>query len=177
MRVDVNAVEPTSHDEALHDAHMFGAQLGPAKVPVFATHRNGPQRALEMVGIHRYVRIGEKYLQPQPAFSHVVEGFGKQCGRPQSMSLQMPIDPGEEGLDMRFTMGKTMKLFDLSRQCSCSNVVLDLIEGRNAPECLEHRLGLFCLRRDELAAGVAPTQSMCDTNLLGIARIGRVPIG
>lgn len=34
--VDVNAVEPTSHDEALHDTNMFGAQLGPTKIPIFS---------------------------------------------------------------------------------------------------------------------------------------------
>jgi hypothetical protein len=34
--VDVDAVEPTSHDEALHDTDVFGAQLGPTEIPIFA---------------------------------------------------------------------------------------------------------------------------------------------
>jgi hypothetical protein len=33
--VDVNAVEPASHDEALHYAHMFGTQFGPTEIPIF----------------------------------------------------------------------------------------------------------------------------------------------
>jgi len=33
--VDVNTVEPTCHDEALHDADVFGAELGPTKIPIF----------------------------------------------------------------------------------------------------------------------------------------------
>ena len=34
--VDVNAVEPTCHDEARHDTNVFSAELSPTKIPIFA---------------------------------------------------------------------------------------------------------------------------------------------
>jgi hypothetical protein len=34
--VDVNAVESTRHDEALHDTDVFGAELSPTEIPIFA---------------------------------------------------------------------------------------------------------------------------------------------
>jgi len=56
--VHVNNVETTSHDKALHDAYMSGAELSPTKIPIFAAHRDRAQRALRMVRIHLHVRIG-----------------------------------------------------------------------------------------------------------------------
>jgi hypothetical protein len=35
VRVDVNAMQPTDHDQALHDADVFRTQFGPTEVPVF----------------------------------------------------------------------------------------------------------------------------------------------
>lgn len=40
VRVDV--VQPTGCDQALDDADVLGAQLGPAEHPIFPTHRNRP---------------------------------------------------------------------------------------------------------------------------------------
>ena len=40
--VDVNAVEPASHDEALHDTYLFGAQFGPTKIPIFSITESFP---------------------------------------------------------------------------------------------------------------------------------------
>ena len=36
--VDVNAMEPAGHDEALHDTHVFGAQFSPTEIPIFPAH-------------------------------------------------------------------------------------------------------------------------------------------
>jgi hypothetical protein len=80
VRVDVNAVEPTSHNQALHDADLFGAQLGPTKIPILSAHWNNTQRALQMVGVQRHLGVGEKYFQPQPPLTHIVESFRKGCG-------------------------------------------------------------------------------------------------
>jgi len=33
--VRIDLVQATSHNEALHDADMFGAQLGPTEIPIF----------------------------------------------------------------------------------------------------------------------------------------------
>ena len=73
IRVDVDAVEPASDDQALHDADLFGTQLGPTEIPIFSAHRDSAQGALEMVGIQWHVGVGEEYFQAQPPFPDVVE--------------------------------------------------------------------------------------------------------
>jgi len=55
VRVDV--VQAARDEQALHDPDVLGAKLGPTEVPVFPAHRNHAQRALEMVGVDRHVRI------------------------------------------------------------------------------------------------------------------------
>jgi hypothetical protein len=60
VAVNVSAVKPTRYNEALQDIHLFGAQFGPAEIPIFPAHRDCSQRALQMVGVHRYVWVGEK---------------------------------------------------------------------------------------------------------------------
>ena len=61
--VRVDAVQSTSDDQTLDDADVPGAELSPTEKPGFSTHGNDTQRALDMVGVDRYVRIGEKYLK------------------------------------------------------------------------------------------------------------------
>ena len=36
ISVGVDAMQATRDDQTLHDAHVLGAELGPAEVPVFA---------------------------------------------------------------------------------------------------------------------------------------------
>src|SRR5438105_317366 len=111
VSVDVNTVEPASHDEALHDTHMFGAQFGPTKIPIFSTHRDRTQRALQMVGVHRYVWVGEKYFQPQPPLAHIVERLGKGRGGAQAVFLETAVHPRKEGFYMRLAVRKAMERF------------------------------------------------------------------
>jgi hypothetical protein len=61
--VNIDTVEPTSHDQALHDPDVFRAQLGPTEIPIFSAHRDGAQRTLQMVGIQWHIGVGEKDLQ------------------------------------------------------------------------------------------------------------------
>ena len=42
--VRVDAVHLAGDDQALEDADVLGAELGPAKEPVLAAHRDGAQR-------------------------------------------------------------------------------------------------------------------------------------
>ena len=52
VRIDV--MQPTGDQQALHDANVPGAEFGPTKQPVFATHRDHPQ---EFAGIRGQVSI------------------------------------------------------------------------------------------------------------------------
>ena len=42
VSVGIDAMQPAGDDQALHDADMFGAEFGPAEIPVFPTHRDHP---------------------------------------------------------------------------------------------------------------------------------------
>ena len=56
--IGIDVVQSARHQQALHDTDVLGAEFGPTE-PIFATHRNHPQCALQMVGIDRHVRVAE----------------------------------------------------------------------------------------------------------------------
>lgn len=63
----MDLAQPARNDQALHDTHARGAELGPAEIPVLAAHRNHPQRALQMIRVYGHIRIREKDFQAQAA--------------------------------------------------------------------------------------------------------------
>ena len=48
--VRIDLMQPAGHDEALDDAHVLGPQFRPGEEPGLASHRNGSQRTLQVVG-------------------------------------------------------------------------------------------------------------------------------
>ncbi len=63
--VRIDAVQSAGDDQALDDTDVFGAELGPAEEPRFSAHGNHTQGSLEMIGIDRNIRIGEKDFEPE----------------------------------------------------------------------------------------------------------------
>lgn len=61
--VRIDLVQAAGHQQALDDADVFGAQLGPREQPVAAPHRDDPQGALDLVGVDRDVGIVEVNLK------------------------------------------------------------------------------------------------------------------
>lgn len=51
---------------------MCSADLSPAKYPVTTTHRYWAQRPFQVVGVQRYIRIIQKYLECICSFQGVV---------------------------------------------------------------------------------------------------------
>ena len=78
VSVGIDAVQSASDDEALHDAKMLGAELGPAEQPVFAPHRDDTQAALQMIGVQRQVRIIEEQLEPSPTLVCIGQRAGQR---------------------------------------------------------------------------------------------------
>ena len=79
--VGVDVVQPAGDDQALDDADVFGREFGPAEEPVLPTHGTPPQGALEMVGIDRYVWIGQIDLQATSSLVGVGERLGQRIAR------------------------------------------------------------------------------------------------
>ena len=55
--IRIDAVQSASNNQALDNADVFSAKFCPAKEPGLAAHGDNPQRALEMIGINRYIGI------------------------------------------------------------------------------------------------------------------------
>lgn len=54
--VGVNVMQPAGGHQTLHDTDMLRAEFSPGEHPGLATHRDGAQRTLEMVGVDLHVR-------------------------------------------------------------------------------------------------------------------------
>jgi hypothetical protein len=83
---------------------VLGAEFGPAKIPILAPHGYDTQRALEMAGIHRHIRVGQEYFQPKSAHAHVLQCLDERRARAQAMLFELSIDPVEERIDPRLAV-------------------------------------------------------------------------
>ena len=75
VRIDV--VQSAGDDEALCDADVLRTHFGPTEIPIFPPHRDHAQCALDVVGVHRYVGIGEKDFQSLARCTRIAQRFGK----------------------------------------------------------------------------------------------------
>ncbi len=123
--VGIDAVEPAGDDQALDDADVFGAQLGPAEEPRFSAHGNNAQRALEMVGVDRDIRIGDEHLEAQPAGFGIDQRLDERMSGREPLAFELALDPVEEDLELGFAVGEPMELFGLSGQVLIADVLLD----------------------------------------------------
>mgnify|MGYP006172658723 CR=1 FL=1 len=79
--VRIDFMQPTGRNQALDDADMLGAELGPAEHPVFSTYGNRPQRPFEVVGIDRHIRVGQEHLQCRSSLVRVDQRLGQRVAR------------------------------------------------------------------------------------------------
>ena len=76
--VGIDAMQAAGDDQALDDADVFGTELGPAEDPVLASHGDDSQGALQVVRVDRNIGIGEKDLEPDPAFARIVQSLDER---------------------------------------------------------------------------------------------------
>lgn len=89
IRIGIDSVQSACDDQALHDPDVLGTEFGPTEVPMFSSHRNRAQRALQMVGVDRYIRIAQEDFQSKPPLAHVVECLRERIARQQPMPLEL----------------------------------------------------------------------------------------
>jgi hypothetical protein len=60
-------------DQALNDADVLGAEFGPVEEPGFSAHRYDTRRSFRLVGVDRYIRIGEEEFESDTALAPIVQ--------------------------------------------------------------------------------------------------------
>lgn len=145
-------MQSAGDDQALDDADVPGAEFGPTKKPRFSAHGDDTQRALDMVRVDRYVRVGEEYFQAHAPLSHVVECWDERTARREALSLELPLDPLEKHLDPRFAVGQPVQLLVLAREVALADLCFDAIDRLDLLEGLGDPRGVGFLGFEEGAA-------------------------
>lgn len=83
--VGVDAAQSAGDQQALHAADVFGAELGPAKHPRLASHRDRTQGSFQMVGVDRHLGVSEEDLQPSAPFARLRQCLGERVARQQAL--------------------------------------------------------------------------------------------
>jgi hypothetical protein len=89
--VRIDFMQSAGDDQALDDADLFGAEFGPAEQPGFSPHWNDPERALEMIGIDRDIRIGEEYLKPESASFRIDQRFDERVRGREPLAFALAL--------------------------------------------------------------------------------------
>ena len=88
-----------------------------------------------MVRVDRDIGIGEKKLEPDASFAHVVQRLDKWVRRRKSLALELQIDPLEEQFHEGFAVGQPMQLLGLAAEFAIADLLLygikslDLFQG------------------------------------------------
>src|SRR6185437_6953406 len=175
--VHVDAMQPAGDDERLDDANMLGAELRPAEVPIFTPHRYDSQGALKVVRVQRDIGVGQEHLEPSSAFASVIECIDERVLWAQSVRLEPPIHPAEERLHVRLAVYQAMQSLGLPCELLAADLLLNVVERADAAQSFTHALGIGRFGLEDLPACVRPALSVSNANLLGVARIGNVPVG
>ena len=92
---------------------------------IVSAHGNNAQRALEMVGVDRDIRIGDEHLEAQPAGFGIDQRLDERMSGREPLAFELALDPVEEDLELGFAVGEPMELFGLSGQVPIADVLLD----------------------------------------------------
>ncbi len=66
-----------------------------------------------MVGVDRHVRTGEEDLQAPSAFARIGQRLGEWVSGPQTLTLELALDPVEEHLDLRLETRSCITTFSI----------------------------------------------------------------
>jgi hypothetical protein len=93
----IDALEATGGQQTLDDPHMARPYFRPTEHPVFAAQRKGSTLPLQMIGINRDLRIGQKHFE----FGFPLQRLPRRL--PEGIGGQPPLrdhgvfEPGKEG--------------------------------------------------------------------------------
>ncbi len=87
--VGIDAVQAAGDDQALDDADMFRTEFRPGKHPRLPTHRNRPERTLQVVGVDGDIRIGEEDFEPASSISDVGKCLGQRTAWQEALVFEL----------------------------------------------------------------------------------------
>jgi hypothetical protein len=126
--VGIDAVEPAGDDEASDDADLFGTQIGPAEQPRLSAHGNNTQRALEVVGVDRNIRIGDEHLKAEPASFGIDQRLDERMSGREALTFERAFHPVEEDFELGFAVREPIELFSLPGEAFVADFLVDGIE-------------------------------------------------
>src|SRR5258708_39364646 len=89
----------------------------------------------------------------------MVQRLDERIGRGEALSLELPINPLEEGLDQRLAVSQSMQLLGLAGELERADVLLDGEQGLELLQCLGRSGGLIPPGDEQPAPAVAPAPS------------------
>ena len=157
VRIGIDTLQATRGDQALDHADVAGTHLRPTEEPCFAAHGNGPDLALQVVGIKRDVGIFQKHPQGGLALQRIVRGFGKGIGGQQHLLAQGALQPGKEGIDHGPGIRGPKAQQRLIRELAFPALGLVVIELADEVQALPDQCRFNCGGLHKLPAAVGPT--------------------
>ena len=130
-----------------------------------------------MVRVDRYIGIGQKDLEPDPALAHIVKRFDEGARRREVLALELSIDPLEEELDERFAVGQSVKLLRFRGELAIADLILDGVERLDLLQGFGSSVGLSGQGLEEAASCMTPAQGVLYTGLLGVSMVGGIAVG
>lgn len=70
-------------------------------VRIIFPHGDGAQSPLQMIGIDRYVWVGQEHLQAALTAHRVFQCLAQRAAGQQVRPVTLPVAPGPEGIDYR----------------------------------------------------------------------------
>ena len=151
-------MQPAGRQQALDDADLLSADLGPVEEPVLAAHRDHAQRPFQVVGVDRDVRITEVDLQLRLVIVGIDQGLGQRFAVDQIDPLALRVAPAKEGIDNRQRIPAATIQLGLPGELAVSNLALNPVELADDRQCLR-RGRITALRPLEVASQMRPA---CD---------------
>ena len=91
--VGVDVVQAARYNQGLDHADVFGADFGPAEIPIFPAHWNDAQGALQMVCVGWYIGIVEEHFESGAPLACIGHRLGQWTAGQESLMVELNTNP------------------------------------------------------------------------------------
>lgn len=160
--IGVDLVQRARRDQALDLTDALSTEFSPTEEPALPTHRDRPQRPLQVIRVDRESGIREEDLEACSPFERVACSDGKRVRGQQRPCGEFFLQPREELRDNLSTSVATDFEFGGVNATSLFDLGFDLIELADVFQRARSKRRFRVFGFDKTAPGVRPTQRMLD---------------